>query len=138
MSGINSLKALLRSLDRQLAEIRAKQQGYLDIAAEIKVIYNQMADDKELIIDYRKSIKIFSDEEFDTFRGNLYGETYKRKLEELIADYDTVINNLDINMDRLNMVRAQYENKAYQCNGPIGYVQSSINSVVHKIENWVN
>ena len=53
-------------------------------------------------------------------------------------DYDLVISNIDTNMDRLNTARAQYENKAYKCNGPIGYLQSSVNSLVHTIENWVN
>lgn len=138
MADLESLKATLRNIRNQLAQIEAEKQGYLNTAAEVEVVYNRMADDKDLIIDYRKGIKTFLNEEFDTFRGNLYSETYKQKLEELVADYDNVINNLDINMDRLNMVRAQYENKAYQCNGPIGYLQSSINSMVHTIENWVN
>lgn len=138
MADLESLKATLRNIRNQLAQIEAEKQGYLNTAAEVEIVYNRMADDKDLIIDYRKGIKTFLDEEFDTFRGNLYSETYKQKLEELVADYDTVINNLDINMDRLNMVRAQYENKAYQCNGPIGYLQSSINSMVHTIENWLN
>lgn len=67
-----------------------------------------------------------------------HSETYKVQLEALIDDYDLVISNIDTNMDRLNTARAQYENKAYKCNGPIGYLQSSVNSLVHTIENWVN
>ena len=68
------------------------------------------------------------------------GAIYDRMAEdkELIDDYDLVISNIDTNMDRLNTARAQYENKAYKCNGPIGYLQSSVNSLVHTIENWVN
>lgn len=75
---------------------------------------------------------------YQELKGNLYSETYKAQLEALIDDYDLVISNIDTNMDRLNTARAQYENKAYKCNGPIGYLQSSVNSLVHTIENWVN
>ena len=91
-----------------------------------------------MLKSYRSSIRTFLKEKFDTFKGNLYSETYKTQLEVLLEDYDLVIDNIDTNMDRLNMARAQYENKAYGCNGPIGYLQSSINSLVHTIENWMN
>lgn len=69
-----------------------------------------MAEDKELIKGYRSSIKSFLKEKFDTFKGNLYSETYKTQLETLIDDYDLVISNIDTNIDRLNTTRAQYEN----------------------------
>lgn len=97
-----------------------------------------MAADKELIRNYRSSVKQFQKEKFETFQGNLYTEAYKTQVEALVDDYDLVIGNIDVNMDRLNTARAQYENRGYKCNGPIGYLESSINSLVHTIENWVN
>lgn len=138
MADLDSVKSSLKSFRNQLAAKRAEKQGYLNTAADIGAIYDRMAEDKELIKSYRSSVKTFRKEKFDTFRGNLFSETYKVQLKELIYDYETVISNIDANMDRLNTVRAQYENRAYKCNGPIGYLQSSVNSLVHTIENWVN
>ena len=138
MADLDSVKASLRIFQKQLAAKKAEKQGYLNTAADIGAIYDRMAEDKELIKSYRSSIKTFSKEKFDAFKGNLYSETYKAQLDALIDDYDLVIRNIDTNMDRLNTARAQYENKAYKCNGPIGYLQSSVNSLIHTIENWVN
>ena len=138
MADLDSVRASLRSYRNQLAAKKAEKQGYLNTAADIGAIYDRMAEDKELIKGYRSSVKTFLKEKFDTFKGNLYSETYRVQLEALIDDYDLVISNIDTNMDRLNTARAQYENKAYKCNGPIGYLQSSVNSLVHTIENWVN
>lgn len=138
MSDLDSVKASLRSFRKQLAEKKDEKQRYLNTAADIGAVYRRMAEDKELIKGYRSSVKTFLREKIDTFSGCLYSETYKVKLEALIDDYDLVISNIDTNMDRLNNARAQFENKAYKCNGTIGYLQSSVNSLVHTIENWVN
>ncbi len=138
MADLDSVKSSLESFRSQLAAKRAEKQAYLNTAADVGAIYDRMADDKELIMNYRNSVKAFGREKFDTFKGNLYSEEYRVHLEALIDDYDLVISNIDTNMDRLNTVRAQYENKAYKCNGPIGYLQSSVNSLVHTIENWGN
>lgn len=138
MADLDSVKASLRSFRNQLAAKKAEKQGYLNTAADIGAIYDRMAEDKELIKSYRSSVKTFLKEKFDTFKGNLHSETYKAQLEALVDDYDLVISNIDTNMDRLNTARAQYENKAYKCNGSIGYLQASVNSLVHTIENWVN
>lgn len=138
MNDIDSLKSSLQSFKNQLVAKQREKQGYLNVAADIGAIYDRMAEDKELIKSYRSSVKTFLKEKIDTFKGNLYSEIYKAQLEALIDDYDLVISNIDTNMDRLNTARAQYENKAYKCNGPIGYLQSSVNSLVHTIENWVN
>lgn len=138
MDDLESVKASLNNFRRQLEAKKAEKQGYLNTASAIGAIYDRMAEDKELIKGYRSSVKTFLKEKFDTFKGNLYSESYKAQMELLIDDYDTVISNIDTNMDRLNTARAQYENKAYQCNGPIGYLQSTVNSLVHTVQNWVN
>ena len=138
MEDLDSVKSSLRSFRNQLAAKQREKQGYLNTAAAIEEIYDRLSGDKEVIKGYRKSVKTFMKEKLDKFVGNLYTEQYKAKMEELLADYDVVIGNIDTNMDRLNTARAQYENKAYKCNGPIGYLQSSVNSLVHTIENWIN
>lgn len=138
MEDLDSVKVSLNSFKRQLAAKKAEKQGYLNTANAIKAVYDRMAEDKELIKGYRSSLKTFLREKFDTFKGNLYTESYKAQMEALISDYDVVIGNIDTNMDRLNTARAQYENKAYKCNGPIGYLQSMVNSLAHTVQNWFN
>lgn len=121
-----------------MASKKAEKQVFLNIASDIGVIYDRLAEDKELINSYRSSVKAFRKEDFDTFKGKLYLEKYKAQLEALIEDYDLVISNIDTNMDLLNTARIQYENNAYKCNGSIGELQSSVNYLINKIENWVN
>ena len=138
MADLDSVKSSLRSYRNQLAAKKAEKQGYLDTAAAIDEIYDRMAEDKKTIKSYRSSLKDFAKEKFDTFKGNVHSSIYKTSIEDLISHYDTVIDRLDTNMDRLNTLKGQYENKAYKCNGPIGYLQSTVNSLVHTIQNWVN
>lgn len=138
MGELDSLKESLRQLEQQLAAKKAERQRYFDIAEEIETIYNRMAEDKDALKNYRSNVKTFGKEDITTFKGKLYTESYKQKIQELLDDYDTVIDNLDSNMDQLNTLRADYENKGYQCNGPIGYLQSSVNSLIHTIQNWIN
>lgn len=137
MHDLNSIKSSLRNYRNRLSDKRAEKQRYLDIASDIGAVYKRMSDDKKTIKSYRKSVKKFRREKIDTFKGDLY-KSYKKKMKELIDDYDLVISNLDTNMDRLNTVRKQYENKAYGCNGLIGSYQSHVNSLYRKVQNWVN
>lgn len=138
MDELESLRASLRSLKQQLANKRAEKQRYLGIASDIDAIYDRMAQDKRTVKGYRDSLNTFYKEKFVQFKGKLYSSSYKTQVKSILDSYDTVIGNLDTNMDRLNTLKASYENKAYQCNGPIGYLQSSVNSVAHTIENWFN
>ena len=138
MADLQDLKSYLDDILDELEEKQRKKRNYLSIAGEIESIYNRLAEDKKLIREYRNSIKTFSKEELSSFKGNLYSNSYKASMNTLLDDYDTVIGNIDTNLDRLNNARMQYENKAYQCNGPIGYLQSTANSVAHTIQNWFN
>lgn len=131
MSELDSLKAELERKEKE-------KQKYLIIADKIKKIYERMVEDKKLIKSYRNGVKNFQKENYNTFKGYLHENLYIVKIDELLAYYDTVIKNIDTNMDRLNTTRAEYENKAYQCNGVIGYLQSLINSLLHEIENCIN
>lgn len=130
----NSLDALKRDLNRRLNE----KQNYLNTASKIGVIYGRLKNDKDTVSDYRKSLKSFAREDYDSFKGNLYKNEYRAQAMELVATYDRLISLLDDNLDKLNSERAKYENLAYQCDGLIGYLRSAINSVAHQIENWVN
>ena len=110
----------------------------MGMAEEIEAVYKRLKEDKELMCGYRDSVESFSNETFDRFAGNLYSTSYKNHVDQLVGSYNQLIRNIDDNMDRLNTLRAQYENKAYQCDGIIGSLRSMINTLVHKIENWTN
>lgn len=138
MNDLTSIQAALNNCINQLANKQKEKQGYFNMAAEIGEVYERLVDDKKIIKVYRDSVKTFLNENYGTFNGNLHSEVYKVQLKSLINEYNVVINNIDINMDRLNTLRAQYENKAYSCDGVIGYLESSINTLTHTIQNWVN
>ncbi len=138
METLESLKEAFDSYKTRLEAKKKEKQSYFNTAKAIGDVYDRLSDDKEVIKSYRNSVKNLRKEKYDTFKGNLYSSTYKDKLEELIDDYDVVIDNIDTNMDRLNTQKTYYENLGYKCNGPIGTLQSTVNSIWTKIENWVN
>lgn len=138
MDELDSLKSSLSSKRSQLSAKQQERVRYLGVANEIDAVYQRMVADKRTIRGYRDSVNSFYKEKYDRFCGNLYKNTYLASIKQLISDYDTVINKLDTNVDRLNTAKAQWENKAYQCDGVIGYLRSAVNSLVHQIENWVN
>ena len=138
MEELELIKKNLKKYNKQISQNKAKQQEYKNTVNSITEIYDRMLEDKETIISYKNSLKDFSNEEFDKFKGKLYKDIYRKKIENIIDNYNTVIKNIDSNLDNLNNVRAQYESKMYQCNGALGYLQSMANSLARKIENWTN
>lgn len=135
---LDAIKASLAEYRRQLAAKQAEKEGYFNKAKEIEAVYDRLKNDKDLIESYRKSVKTFKKEDYDTFKGYQFSESYMTKMDALIDDYDLVIKNIDTNLDRLNNEITRYENLGYQCNGIIGSLQSAANSLVNKIQNWVN
>lgn len=138
MGNLDTMKSSLSSKERQLNNKKAEKASCLGIASDIGVVYTRLVEDKKIMKGYRDHVNTFSNENLENFKGNLYKNSYKTKMSSLVADYNTVIENIDLNMDKLNTLKTQYENKAYQCNGLIGYLQSTVNSLVHQIENWAN
>ena len=128
---------LLKQYKAQLAQKQKTREHYLEIAEEIKQIYERMSEDKSTVKSYRRFLKTFRNEKYGDFKGTLYKE-YKTKMKVLLENYNIVINNIDTNMDRLNKEIAKYENKAYECDGVIETLRAAINTVTHTIENWIN
>lgn len=138
MSELDNMKSSLVGKKAELQTQTAERERCMGMAEEIEAVYKRLKEDKELMSGYRDSVKSFSNETFDRFVGNLYSSSYKNHMDQLVSSYNQLIRNIDDNMDRLNTLRAQYENKAYQCDGIIGSLRSVINTLVHKIENWTN
>lgn len=138
MDVLEYLKSSLERYGRDLVRKQAEKQRHLRKASKISEIYDLMAENKALIKRYRDSVSTFRYEQLDNFKGMRYATTYRKKMQELVQAYDTIIKNIDINLDRLNDARKQCENDGFKCDGPIGYLESAINSARRNIQNWVN
>ena len=54
-----------------------KRQAYLDKADEIKVVYDRLKKDKGTVKGYKKSVKSYSNNNYDDFVGNNFEYKYK-------------------------------------------------------------
>lgn len=135
---LDDLKSSLSSYQTSLANKRAERQGYVDKANEIRAVYNELKAEKDTIRGYRDDVKTFRNETYPDFKGNVFNNTYLPQVDALVENYNTVIGNIDTNLDNLNDEVTRYENLALQCDGPIGYLASMVNSLIGQIQNWVN
>lgn len=138
MDELEKLKRDLERIGNNLQQSIQIRNSYLAKAREIRAVYNRLADDKSIIVDYRNNVRRFSGERINTFQGALYKDKYIGSMAELIDGYQKVIDRIDANMDALNMEVVKYENKANEMFGIIGNIQSRINTLSHRIENWFN
>lgn len=138
MSELDYLRNSWNSLCNQLSAKRRQRQQYMQTAAEIGRIYDRMKQDKDIVKVYKSSVESLYKTRYGGFKGFQFDNVYKAELRNLLAEYKAVINAMDANLDNLNNVRRQYENKGYQCDSIIGSLQSAANSVYRQIQNWVN
>lgn len=138
---MDELERLQRDLNRikdNLQNSIQMRDTYLAKAREIRSVYNKLAEDKTIIAGYRNDVRHFRGEKINTFQGALYKDKYIASMSELIDAYQKVIDRIDANMDALNMEVVKYENKANEMFGIIGDIQSTFNTLSHRIENWFN
>lgn len=138
MSVLDSLNASLASARAQMEEIKRKAEGYRKKADEIGTVYEQLKEKKNSMKTLKSDLKDFKDEKYDSWKGNLWKSDYKNEVEAVVTSYDTVINDIDTNMDNLNLEKTRYENLANDCYGLIGRLASTINSLLTQIANCVN
>lgn len=135
---LESLKTSLQNLGEAIAAKLSERQGYLDKADEIQKIYDRMSDDKKSVKDNKKTVNTFHKKTYTDFKGNKHDDVYKAELENLLDSYDIVIDHIDTNLDELNNEILFYKNKASDCLGPLGMLQSAYDSLKTKIQNWTN
>lgn len=135
---LDSLYAQLHQYQRELEAKQAQRRRYMEKASQCKTLYRQVIADKNAVEGFRKSVKNLRNEKFDNFKGYQQGTVYKGTMLELIETYDTLIDDLDTNADRLNTKRMEWENKAYALDGPIGNLRGLINYLWTQIQNWTN
>ena len=138
MSVIDSLRESLSNARAQLAAARQQADTYRATADKIGGVYEELAEKKKNMETRKRELEDFEDETYDSWKGTLWKEDYKNEVEKVVTSYDTVIDNIDTNLDRLNLEKTRYENLANACYGLAGRLASTVNSLIAQIENCVN
>lgn len=135
---LEELQCSLSDIKSAIANLTAKREQYLNKAEEIKKVYDRLKTDKGTIKDYKRNVKTYMDKSFDDFQGNNHEYSYKPKMTDLLDAYDSVISNIDKNLDALNDEILRQKNLASDCLGPLGTLGKALHTVQTKIENWTN
>lgn len=138
MSVLDSLQSSLASARAELEAKKRQAETYRAKAQEIGTVYEELKEKKNSMKTLKSNVEDFKDEKYDAWQGNLWKQEYKGSGEKVVASYDTVIQEIDTNMDNLNLEKTRYENLANDCYGIIGRLASTINSLLTQIENCVN
>lgn len=138
MSVLDSLQSRLASARAELEAKKRQAEAYRTKAQEIGTVYEELKEKKNSMKTLKSNVEDFKDEKYDAWQGNLWKQEYKGSGEKVVASYDTVIQEIDTNMDNLNLEKTRYENLANDCYGIIGRLASTINSLLTQIENCVN
>lgn len=88
----------------------------------------------------KKDMVSFANKEYNDWKGNVFDIRYQDKLENDLVDskFTKIIDIIDDNLDAINTERTKYENKILNTQGLIGKIEAAINSLVTRIENWLN
>ena len=135
---LDELHKKLKSLADSISSKLNEREGYLNKADEIQKVYDRMLNDKEIIQEYKKDINSFYGKSYNDFKGNNFEYIYKPSVQDLKDSYNSVIHNIDLNLDALNNKILEYKNKGANCLGPIGTLESAYNTVKTQIQNWTN
>lgn len=138
MSVLDSLQSSLASARAELEAKKRQAEAYRAKAQEIGTVYEELKEKKKSMRTLKSNVEDFKDTKYDAWKGNLRKQEYKGSGEKVVASYDTVIQEIDTNMDNLNLEKTRYENLANDCYGIIGRLASTINSLLAQIENCVN
>ena len=88
----------------------------------------------------KKDMVSFANKEYNDWKGNVFDIRYQDKLENDLVDskFTKIIDIIDDNLDAINTERTKYQNKILNTQGLIGKIEAAINSLVTRIENWLN
>lgn len=139
MSLIDLQTALIAQKSKLRSE-KTKLRNYKNKADALEKLYNRMKDKKENMIDMKKDMVSFANKEYNDWKGNVFDTRYQDKLQNDLVDskFTKIIDIIDDNLDAINTERTKYENKILNTQGLIGKIEAAINSLVTRIENWLN
>lgn len=137
---LDSLKSKQNSYKKDLSEEKANLEMYQEKVDALDSLYDKMKDKKEEMESLKKSLKSFVNESYDHWKGNVFNDRYETHVrDELLENgYGKMMTIIDNNLDEINSEKRYYQNLIYQSKGIIGDLQSVLNSIAVKIQNWVN
>lgn len=135
---LEDLKQALANLSSSISSKMNERQGYLNQASDVQSVYDEMYRIKQIIKGYKKDIDALYDETYSNFKGTNFTYSYKPTVKDLWNAYDDTLNKIDTNLDALNNKKLYYNNKASECLGILGGIESTYNSVATRIANWTN
>lgn len=140
MGLLEDLKNSLNSYNSHLAQERSKVNEYQIKVDAIDRIYNDMKEKKSAMKQHKKDVKTFSNKEYTNWKGDLFSNEYKKKIQdELIGEsYEKVLSDIDNNLDALRDKRTSFENKILSSKGVMGSLEASINSLGNSIAKLLN
>ena len=135
---VEDLQRNLQNIKASISNKLNERQRYLDKANEIEQVYNRLLRQKQTVKKYQSDINVFCGKDYGDFRGNNFKCKYKPSTQDLKDAYNSVISRIDVNLDALNNKVMEYRNKASNCLGILGSLESAYNSVKTQIQNWTN
>jgi uncharacterized coiled-coil DUF342 family protein len=140
MGLLEDLRSSLDSYNASLAKERSKVSEYQVKVDAIDELYDELKEKKETMKQHKDEVKTFSDQEYTNWKGDLFSNSYKNKIQdELIGEsYEKVIGDIDSNLDALRDKRTSYENKILSSKGVIGSLEAGINSLGNSIAKLFN
>lgn len=134
------LKSQKEANTNKLNSEKEKLKGYSEMAAKLDDLYEKLQVKKHDMKSQKNDMDSFSDETYSFWEGDTFNNRYQNELKEELINtmYTNIITTIDNNLDAINTERTRYQNLCLESEGIIGKLAASINSLVTKIENWIN
>lgn len=137
-SVLDSLRAGLADAQAKLAAAQTQAAEYQAKADEIGQVYKELKEKKDSMKTLKGELETFRTQEYGYWKGTLWKDQYQTAVDGVCTSYETVIGQIDTNLDALNWEKTSYENKAAECYGLVGQLIGTINNIKTSIQNWWN
>ncbi len=135
---IAGLRGQLADAEARLSAARSQAESYRATADAIGKIYDDLKNQKAALKTMKANVNTFKEASYTQWKGNLWQSDYKTAVSNVESAYSTLISEIDINLDNLNLEQARYDNLANEQWGIVGQLMSVVNNIVTDIQNWSN
>lgn len=137
-SVLDALRERLAAAQAKLAAAQAQAAEYQAKAEEIGRVYQDLKEKKDSMKALKGELEDFREQKYGYWKGTLWKDQYKTAVDGVCTSYETVIGEIDTNLDALNWEKTGYENKAAECFGLVGQLAGTVNNIKTSIQNWWN
>ncbi|MBC1896284.1 DUF5082 domain-containing protein [Listeria booriae] len=123
----------------QVQEYQINISGLEDKIREIEAIKKDIKVLKKDAKDLKEKIQNELNKDHEYWKGDLF-RTNKNKMKDSLIEsgFNTYINKIDDNLDKLNTKQMQLENEIHSTEGLIGSLKSGMNWLSTQIDNLFN